>query len=136
MDFIYSSGLGSLITLFAFCFFSCTKKKEVRYSEDEDINRWVKENLKDIRRYTRKDLTTLSLPKYYAAHKALTTRKRYSLWVEKLYLVKASLFDLEEQSHVQSLIDYPLLERARYDDGINEWNTFVDNWKREGREKV
>lgn len=69
---------------------SCNKERDLKYSCNPKINRWVLKNVESIAAASRQQLAVLPLDFQKASYLTLSPERKYELWNEKLELVKAN----------------------------------------------
>lgn len=85
-----------LILFLTVLFINCSDNEIHEFSHDDEINRWVKENKKQILTYNRKDIKNFSIAKQRAILQALPAKKRKLIWQEKInYILNLKLSEEE-----------------------------------------
>jgi len=84
---------------------SCNKERDLKYSCNPKINRWVLKNVESIAAASRQQLAVLPLDFQKASYLTLSPERKYELWNEKLELVKAN-WDEPVQNMI---VDYKII---------------------------
>lgn len=98
--------LMSIIALVAvMVLYSCSQDEEV-YSCNKDVDKWVKENIDEIRSMTRLQWCQLDYAVSAATYVAFTQSQKIDFWKAKLSEVKELNWTKAELAHIQRVEDY------------------------------
>ena len=118
---------------------ACSTESEVEleFSCDRDIDRWVRDNLTEIRTLTREQWLHIRNPNYRrAVYAAFTPVQKRTFWVQKLQEALRLDWSEKESAHIQTLLHFAensgvFNRELRRDDEI-----FFYRWMENAREEL
>ncbi|MDE5710858.1 MAG: bacteriocin fulvocin C-related protein [Bacteroides sp.] len=128
------------LTCLLFVFASC-QKGEI-YSCNEEVNDWVKENLKEIRTITRSEWKNLDESVKRGCFVAFTQQQKVDFWKEKFNEALELEWTKEETEHIKAMYqfvdehpEYFDFSTKRTDEEIEYFELFVYKWTKKAEQQ-
>lgn len=129
------------LTCFLFVFASC--QEEEIYSCNEEVNDWVKENLKEIRTMTRSEWKNLDEYVKRGCFVAFTQQQKVDFWKEKLNEALELGWTKEEAEHIKVMCrfvdehpEYFDFSTKRTDEEIEIFELFIYEWTKKAEQQL
>lgn len=123
-----------VIPLFSIFVSSCNEDSEY-YSCEKNVDRWVKDNFKEVRGMTRADWAEIGDIVYQrAVYNAFSPEQRFNLWMEKFERLPEMFSKDAEKAHIELLISAlrtnpHWFSDIRTDEEKNQFELFFYRWR-------
>lgn len=114
---------------------------EIRYSCNEKIDSWVKENIASVHKMGFAEVVEYDMGTQRAIYNAMSLDQRYNLWVTKLNNLLNLEWDEKEEEHLNNLLAFikenKLIFGSEKNDNLNDkFDLFMYQWKEYAQDEL
>lgn len=134
-DYLYMKKIYFILIALSYFTVSCSNiDDELRYSCNEKIDSWVKENFTEIQKMGYTEILEYDMGTQKAIYNAMSLEQRYNLWITKLNNVLKLEWNEKEEEHLNNLLIFiennkMLFDNKKNDDINDEFELFMYKWK-------